>query len=349
VEISYDNVLPAAGFDIVHLTNLTSPDATLLQAQSVREFPGPVVLMPIFIDHADETVWGMKAELAVYSHAADEGDLQEKLGLIETRRLSIEEVQPPPARMELGANYTSMQRAILSHVDYAIANAHSEMHRLYRYLDYGIPYSIAPSCADPSVYGPHTKDAFVEAYGLNDFVLLAGRFEARKNQLFTFEAYRRLGFPLLCIGGNNDVHFGMLMRAYRPPGVQYIAHLPESELAGAFAAARVVAIPSWDEVVSLTSLNAAISEASLVLTRNSYEHEYFGDDAYYCDPGSILSIASAIEHAWSTHTARAQRRTELASRVRREYNWDRSAELTERAYYRVLANNPRGAARRRQT
>ncbi|MBV9271869.1 MAG: hypothetical protein JO165_12300, partial [Candidatus Eremiobacteraeota bacterium] len=147
VEISYDNVLPAAGFDIVHLTNLTSPDATLLQAQSVQAFPGPVVLMPIFIDHADETVWGMKAEIAVYSHAADERDLQEKLGLIESRRLSIEEVQPPPARMELGANYTPMQRAILSHVDYAIANAHSEMHRLYRYLDYGIPYSIAPSCA----------------------------------------------------------------------------------------------------------------------------------------------------------------------------------------------------------
>ncbi len=237
--------------------------------------------------------------------------------------------------------YTQMQRATLDVVDFLVANAHSEMHRLYRYLTCEIPYSVAPSCANPRIYGKHAKAKFVERFGFEDFVLMAGRYEGRKNQLNFLQATRDLGFPVLCIGNNYHATFGKILRIHRPGTAAYIGHLPEDQLAGAFAAARVVAIPSWDEVVSLTSLNAAISGASMVLTRNSYEHEYFADDAEYCDPGSVVSIASAVRRAWETHEARSERRELLAERVTAQYNWDRSAALTEEAYYRVLHHNPR--------
>ena len=345
VVVSTDPAPQSDGFDIVHLTNLTSPFETLQQAKAVERFPGPVVLMPIFIDHADETTWGMRALEAVFTLATDEQSLQEHLRNLALRNLSVNNIAPPPARVELTANYTAAQMEIVKRIDFAIANAHSEMHRFYRYLATDVPYGIAPSCADPSVYGVYTRRQFEAKYGFADFVLTTGRLEARKNQLLLFEALRDLPYPILCIGKGVDQAYSSLLRAYRAKNVVMLPFMAESELAGAYAAARVVALPSWDEVVSLTSLNSAISEASMVLTRNSYEHEYFVGDAEYCDPGDVGSIRDAVVRAWEGHDARRAQRVALSKRVRAEYSWERSAEMTEALYHRVLEWNPRGVRR----
>jgi glycosyltransferase involved in cell wall biosynthesis len=348
VQVSTSSRLSPHGFDVVHLSNLTSVAETLAQAQSVSDFDGAVAMMPIYIDHADETMWGMFSTLGAFLSSESDEDLQAKLSALERRALSVEHLQPPPARNEMMPGYESMQRAILANVDLLIANAHTEVHRIYRYLDCSIPYQIAPSAAAPATYGAFARAAFSSRYGFDDFVLIAGRYEPRKNQLILFEALRGLGYPLVCIGSNVEAPIAHALRAYRPSDVSYIGFLAESELAGAFAAARVVAIPSWDEVVSLTSLNAAISAASLVLTRNSYEHEYFRDDAEYCDPGSVESLKGALRRAWESHDRRAARRRALARRVTHEYSWERSAELVESAYYRILQDNPRREERLRR-
>lgn len=336
VELSTAPRLQAAGFDIVHLTNLTSPEETLPQAESVQGFGGPVVLMPIFIDHADETVWGMATSLGVFLQSQDDADLHDKLALLERRSIVVPNIDAPPKRNDIFPGYTEKQQRILQLVDFVIANAHSEMHRLYRYLACNLPYAIAPSAVDAGLYGTHRRAEFLETYGFADFVVMPGRYEPRKNQLLLFEAIKRLGYPLVCVGNNREPAFAHAVRSYRPGNAVYFSHMSESELAALFAAARVVAVPSWDEVVSLTSLNGAVSEASLVLTRNSYEHEYFRDDAEYCDPASVESIRAALERAWTTHDERSERRRMLSERVRREYNWDVSAASTEAAYYRAL-------------
>ena len=346
VEISMEPSLAADGFDVVHLTNITVPPETLPQARSVAQFGGAVVMMPIFTDHADETAWGMNASATVFTVYDGPDDLDEKLRHLSDRTLRVGDKEPPPARMDMVPGYARDQKATLEFVDLCIANAHSEMNRLYRYLTCEVPYAVAPSCANPMTYGVHARERFVQRFGLEDFVLLGGRYEPRKNQLGFFQAMRNLDLPVVFIGNNYEPVFARVLRLNRPGRAAYIAHVPETELAGAFAAARVVAVPSWDEVVSLTALNAAISEASMVLSRNSYEHEYFANDAEYCDPGSIESIRAALQRAWDTHDQRAQRRGALAARVRDHYNWDRSAAITEEAYYRVLEHNPRGAARR---
>ncbi len=346
VEIQTAPQLNASGFDVVHLTNITVPNETLSQARSVADFSGPVVLMPIFTDHGDEAGWGMHVSRALFLSSEDNDDLAVKLQALENRALSMAEFMPPPQRSGMIPDYEALQRAVLPYVDFAVANAHSEMHRFYRYLGCDVPYAVAPSCANPLIYGEHQKQRFIERFGLSDFVLLPGRYEHRKNQLMFFQAASALRLPLVCIGRNYDGLFGSAMRMHRPGDAVYIGHLPEEDLAGAFAAARVVAVPSWDEVVSLTSLNAAISMASMVLTRNSYEHEYFADDAEYCDPASVSSIREALRRAWETHEARAERRTRLAERVIKEYTWKNAAAATEAAYYRVLAFNPRGNERR---
>ncbi|MFN2461338.1 MAG: glycosyltransferase [Candidatus Velthaea sp.] len=351
VDIVTEADVPRDGFDIIHLTNLTVPPDTLAQARSAETFAGAVVMMPIFTDHADETVWGMTVTPQLFVQSSDETQLGEMLEHLAARR--IQTLVPhhggmvgPPVRIDLIPGYAGMQAEICRRVDYMIANAHSEMHRVYRYLDATIPYAVAPSAADPALYRPAAAGGFRERYRLGEYVLVTGRFEGRKNQLLLAHALRESGKTVVMIGKNYEAGAGAVVRAFLPPNVIVFNEMPEEELAGAIAAARVVALPSWDEVVSLSALNAAACGTSLVLTRNSYEHEYLRDDAEYCDPGNWRSIASAVDRAWDSHDARAARRAALSDRVRRDYTWERSAIATEEAYYRVLASNPRGDARR---
>lgn len=347
VVVSTQSAPDCGGFDIVNLTNITVPSETLVQARAVRTFAGPVVFMPIFLDHADETAWGMYTAMGAYVNAHDDEQLRSLLDQLARRSISTNNVPPPPARPDMVANYQAEQREILSMVDHLIVNAHSEGHRLYRFLDNTVPFSLAPSATDARVYHKDAAERFIGKYGLNDFILTTGRIEPRKNQLALLYAMKR--WPqrrLVVIGQNFELLYGLTFGMYWGRNVVVLPHMPEHELAGAYAAARVVCQPSWDEVVSLSVLNAAACEASLVVTRNGYEHEYLGDDAEYCDPADVESVAAAIDRAWIAHDRRTERRAELARKVHAEYTWSRSAELTERAYYDLLAFNPRAESRR---
>ena len=351
VVVSTDAVLDTTGFDVVHLSNLTAARETLTQTTGLHAFTGPIVMMPIFIDHADETIWGMNTMSAAFVAATTSDDLERKLEAIAARVGVVDysdgrKILPPPVRNDMFPNYTALQREIIKSVDYFIANAYSEMFAIHRHLSTEVPFSIAPSCCDPATYYPERAVEFKQKYGLQDFILSTGRIEPRKQQvLLTHIARRWPDRTVVLIGSNVEQSYGATLRAYWSNNVVSIPNISEPELAGAYAAARVFAMPSWDEVVSLSTVNAAACGASLVLTRNAYELEYIGDDAVYCDPGSSRDIARAIDEAWTSYDERAERRAQLSERVRREYRWDRAAADVERAYYRVLADNPRGRSR----
>jgi glycosyltransferase involved in cell wall biosynthesis len=343
---------PSLEYDIMHLTRLTGEIETMEQAKAVRNFEGPVVLMPIFNDHAAETMWGMQAAVRALWDADDDELLANNLQMIKERRWSFMDdygriVVPPPARTEFVPGAVDVERFILENVDYLIGNAYGEIHAIYRHVDCRVPFAVVPTSTDANLYHPAARDAFVQRHGLENFVLFTGRLEARKNQILLMLALaNRADRPIVLIGGSVVDDYPDLLRALWRDNVTILANMPEEELAGAYAAARVVAMPSWDEVVSLSSVNAAAATASLVFTRNGFEHEYFRDDAEYCDPADMQSIAAAIDRAWESHDQRRDRREALRERVGREYTWDRTAELTEAAYYRVRAHNPRGIARR---
>lgn len=333
-------------FEIVVGSNITGGAETAHQMRAVAGFAGPVGFMSIYTDHMDEAVWGMRTAFAPFSLKRDEAGLREGLDALASRSIALTGLQPPPARNEMEPGYEAQQREILSHCDFIIANALSEVHRLKRYLAWDIPFAIAPSAVDPQIYGPDRRNAFVERYNVCDFILTTGRFEPRKNQLLLFEVARLMPERLfICIGKNYDLAYGHLCRAYWPDNVQIFSEMPEVELAGAIAASRVTVLPSWDEVVSLSSLNAAISEPALVLTRNSYEHEYLRDGAEYCDPADYRSIAAAIERALQSYEVRVDRRRQTAQEVRSRFTWANAAQAAEAAFYEALQHNPRGEAR----
>ncbi|HJZ57249.1 MAG TPA: glycosyltransferase [Gemmataceae bacterium] len=173
-------------------------------------------------------------------------------------------------------------------------------------------------------------------YGARDFVLQAGRIEAPKNQLLLAVACKQAGLPLVLIGSCRQPQYLDWVRKYGPDDLLVIDHLPQEELASAYAAARVHALPSWGETCGLVNLEAAACGTAVVAGTQGYELEYLSDLADYCDPADVNSICSAVQTAWDRHPHSAARREQLQQRVLEQFTWERSAEATFQAYCRVL-------------
>lgn len=121
-------------------------------------------------------------------------------------------------------------------------------------------------------------------------------------------------------------------RRLLPKGSLIIEHLPQDQLASAYAAARVHALPSWVETCGLVSMEAALANCSLVLSTAGYECEYYAEHGYYCDPADAESIRAAVTSAWDNHAANVPRRRALRSLILREYTWQRAAEQSLLGY-----------------
>ena len=343
VEVLSEENADVSGFDVVNATGLTLAE-TQDQLRAIQPFAGPVVLMTIFADHAEEAVWGLWTHQSIFAMPRTAQGLQEQLRLFAQRRITNVKAQAPPARTEIVDGIRQAQLGTLELVDFMTCNAYSEVHAIKRHFKPDVPFEIVPSGVDAALYGPDRGAAFVQRYGLSDFVLMAGRFEERKNQVMFFEAVRKMDHPIVCIGKAYNPHYGALCSAFWPDNTIIFSELAEEEFAAALAAARVLVIPSWGEVVTLTSLNAAVSQCAIVLSRNGYEHEYLRDDAEYCDPADPGSIAAAIERAWQSYPYRSARRKVLGERIGATCTWERAAQVTEAVYYQLLDARKRKSA-----
>jgi glycosyltransferase involved in cell wall biosynthesis len=143
--------------------------------------------------------------------------------------------------------------------------------------------------------------------------------------------------PLVLIGNTQQPQYLDWVRKYGPEDLLVIPHLPQAELASAYAAARVHALPSWAETCGLVNLEAGASGAAVVAGILGYEIEYLADGAYYCDPASVESIREAVVRARNEHPTKAEARAKLRRRIENEFTWDRAAATTHEAYCRVLS------------
>ncbi len=138
--------------------------------------------------------------------------------------------------------------------------------------------------------------------------------------------------PLVLIGQAHPEGYRDLCRRYADENVHFLDHLPAEELASAYAAAKVHVLPSWLETPGLSSLEAAAAGCTLVVSDRGLTREYFGDEAWYCDPRSFASIREAVLAAYAAPRAAA-----LRARVRTEYTWERAAQKTLEGYQLALA------------
>lgn len=180
-------------------------------------------------------------------------------------------------------------------------------------------------------------DNFVSKYGVRDFLLFVGRIEPRKNVLSLIKAFRRanLGTQLVIIGHTSDERYlkECLRVAKGDMNIIFCGFIPHDSdlLSSAYAAAKVLVLPSWYETPGIVALEAGLAEANVAITRIGGTMEYFKDLAVYIDPTNTSSIVNALVESW--HHERASK---LKDHILKNYTMQQVAVKTVEAYKKVL-------------
>lgn len=183
-------------------------------------------------------------------------------------------------------------------------------------------------------YDKASKDWFVSKYGLERFILCAGRIEPRKNQLNLIRALRGTGLPLVLIGEPVSRHLNYYQQCIREAeaNVRFLGSFPNNskELCSAYAACDVFALPSWFETPGLAALEAGLAGAKIVITREGATREYFKDFVRYVNPGNVRDIRRQVMAAWQANKSDA-----LRVHIGEHFSWDRAAKETLAVYKRL--------------
>jgi glycosyltransferase involved in cell wall biosynthesis len=174
---------------------------------------------------------------------------------------------------------------------------------------------------------------FRSKYRLDKFVLCVGRIEWSKNQLLLAIACQKLGLPLVLIGSCMQSEYAKLCREHGPDQLLILDHMPQIQLASAYAAALVHALPSWIETCGLSTMEALSLGCPAVASIVGHEFEHFGGMAQYCDPASVDSIQQAVQVAIQSEAF--TRRAPMTFK-----NWQNVASALRCFYEDVLAERP---------
>lgn len=171
---------------------------------------------------------------------------------------------------------------------------------------------------------------------IENYFICVGRIEPRKNQLNLIKAVAELreetkiDYRLVLVGHKSKVkHFEYTkavdegIKKYH--WLKYVSHVPNHLIAAYYKYAKVGVSVSWFETSGLTSMEALFCGANAVAT-GERAHEFLGELATYCDPGSIKSIKDALATEFN------KPRPVLSEELRKEYTWSHVAEKTLEVY-----------------
>ncbi len=228
----------------------------------------------------------------------------------------------------------SWRRELLQLADAILPNSEAEADQLVRWFGADrksirvVPNGVEErfAQADPTMYQ--------KRYGKAPFVLYVGRVEPRKNVLGLIEASKIANLPLVILGDPTAAHHEYARRC-RIAGGKDVRWLPRVEhddpmLASAYAASRVLALPSWFETPGLVALEAGLAGTAVVVTPYGSTPEYFRDRVEYARPGKPREIAKALETAWERGAHPG-----LSSLIRAKYPWSEVARKTAEAYDQI--------------
>lgn len=311
-----------SAYQLLHFFNIIRPADMLKHIGAAGK---PYVISPVFVDYADadrRTRTGpMRLLLRVFS--ADRVEYFKVIG----RLLRNGEKIASPAYLWYGQRVAI--RRVLRGAAMLLPNSESEYERLQRRFPSDRPYRVIPNGIDAEIFGPLANAPYREP----DLVLCAGRIEGIKNQLNLIKAVRGSSFRLILIGAPavNQPEYYRACREAAGPEVSFIGILPQEQLPFYYSRARVHVLPSWFETTGLASLEAAAMGCSIVITDKGDAREYFGEAAFYCDPGSPTSILDALKKA-----AEQEPSAVLREKIVSRFTWSHAANATLQAYREVL-------------
>lgn len=307
-------------YDLLHFFNLTRPADILYHSKKANK---PYVVSTILCNYGEYDKHYRKSGSSLLS------------------KLSADNIEylKTMARWLLGRDHLSslsylwkgQRRSILDVLKRAamiLPNSRSEYQRVEQTYPTNSKCRIIPNGVDPDVF---VYDPSVEKD--EKLVLCVARIEGIKNQLNLIKALNGTRYKLLLIGAHAPNQVGYYAECHRiaAGNISFMGYVPQVKLIKYYQQAKVHILPSWFETTGLSSVEAAIMGCSIVITDRGDTKEYFGSDAFYCDPGDPYSILSAVQEA-----SKAPFNKHLYQKIHKQYTWQAAAYQTLKAYQSVL-------------
>lgn len=201
-------------------------------------------------------------------------------------------LKPPPA----------LVRLMLETADLILPNTEGERQLLSDLYD--VPktkMTIVPIMLDDRYVGADPKP-FKQHYGIDNFLLCAGRFDPRqKNQLGLIRALKNFfDVPLVFVGNSIPIVGGedyfKQCKKEAPPNTLFIDFLsPEdNRFASAFAAANTLVVPSFFDYPATVAMIALLAGTKVAITSIGTTRETFKQYVNYFNPYSASDMRATI-------------------------------------------------------
>lgn len=309
-------------FDIIHLFDITRPANILYH---IRKTNKPFVISPVLIDYSEYDKQHRQGISGfIFRHFP--AGTNEYIKAISRWVLRKDRLQ---SKNYLWKGHEKSIHYILQRVKMVLPNSRQEYDQLEKKYPLNKPYTIVPNGIDEKLFIPDKSSIKDEK-----LVVCAARIEGIKNQLNLIKALSNTKFRLLLIGEATPNQKNYYRQCIQSAGnnINFIGGISQDELANYYRKAKVHVLPSWFETCGLSSLEAAAMGCNIVIADKGYVRDYFGEDAFYCNPGSVESIYEAVSKAAESPTPK-----KLQEKILNNYTWHQAAVRTLEAYNDVLS------------
>jgi len=310
-------------YQLLHFINITRPSDILYHAKKSKI---PFVISPNLVDYSEFDKTYRKG-ISGFVLRNFSGNQREYIKTI-ARWFKRNDVIKSKSYLWKGQKNSICE--VLQAARMILPNSEAEYDSLKE--KYGIvnDFMLVPNGVDTSVFTPDKNIS-----KNNRLVICAARLEGLKNQVNLIKAINDTEFTLYLIGsvGPNHQKYYDLCRRVSAKNIHFKGHVSQQELVEYYQIAQVHALPSWFETCGLSSLEAAAMGCNIIITKKGYAEEYFGTDAFYCDPGNPESIYQAIQSA-----SQACSPLKLQERILNHYTWQNAASITASAYTKTISS-----------
>ena len=309
-------------YDLLHFINIIRPSDILFHINKTKT---PFVLSPILVDYSEYDKKHRKGfSGAVLRRFSANGNEYIKTF---ARWIKGRDLMKSKSYLWKGQRRSILE--VLRRATIILPNSEAEYRRLKDLYGIEKDYVVVPNGIDTSLFAPGGQTVREDK-----FILCAARIEGIKNQLNLIKALNNTDYTLMLVGSStpNQKEYYDNCRKIAAKNILFRDHVPQEVLLSYYRKAKVHALPSWFETCGLSSLEAAAMGCNLTITDKGYTREYFGNDAFYCDPGDPESIFNAIESA-----SKNNGKTTLQEKVLKNYTWQKAAAITAEAYKKAIS------------
>jgi glycosyltransferase involved in cell wall biosynthesis len=309
-------------YDIVHFFNLIRPADIIRHLKKINV---PLAVSPVLVDYSEFDKYYRKGFQKMFFSYAGAGTIE----YLKTAARWLMGKDMFPGFFYLLNGHSRSMKLVLGNTKMLLPNSDSELQKCLQLSPAGISSHIVPNGVNTEIFNGAVNDPGKDA----SLIICAARIEGIKNQLTLIRALNNTKYKLMLIGAPSAgaSAYYKQCRKEAADNIIFTGQLTQSELKHYYQRAKVHILPSWFETCGLSSLEAASLNCNIVITSKGFAKDYFGANAYYCDPASEVSVFNAVEQAVAAPVNHF-----FSQHIRNEFTWMKAAAETLKAYQTLL-------------